>query len=152
MNFAHIHLILNHIPVIGIPIALVFLIHGFLAKNSSSQRFALFVLVALAVVALPVYFTGDPAEKVVKHLPEVSKSFIEPHEDAAQISLTLTLALGFEALVALFFQKDEKKARLLNFTVMILAAIATLSLLYTANLGGKIRHTELRSDSTVQTP
>lgn len=150
MNLAHIHLILNHIPVIGIPVALAFLIYGTYVKNQLTQRFALLVLIGLAAVVLPVYFTGEPAEEVVEHLPGVAESFIEAHEDAAMFSLVLTLLSGATAFIALWFQKDPKKSRLLNFGVMGVASLAVLSLLYTANLGGKVRHTELRSGSTVQ--
>lgn len=150
MNLAHIHLILNHIPVVGIPVALIFLVYGIYAKNQPSQRFALLVLIGLAAVVLPVYFTGEPAEEVVEHLPGVAESFIEAHEDAAMFSLILTLLTGAAAFIALWFQKDPKKSRLLNFGVMTVASLAVLSLLYTANLGGKIRHTELRSGSTIQ--
>ena len=150
MNFAHLHLILNHIPVVGIPVALAFLTYGIYVKNQASQRFALLVLVGLAAVVLPVYFTGEPAEEVVEHLPGVAESFIEAHEDAAMFSLILTLLSGATAFVAFWFQKDPKKSRVLNFGVMAIASLAVMSLLYTANLGGKVRHTELRSASAAQ--
>lgn len=149
MNLAHIHLILNHVPVIGIPVALAFLVYGIYIKNEPSQRFALLVLIGLAAVVLPVYFTGEPAEEVVEHLPGVAESFIEAHEDAAIYSLVLTLMSGAAAFIALWCQKDPKKSRILNFGVMGIASLAVLSLLYTANLGGKVRHTELRSGSAV---
>lgn len=145
MNLAHLHLVLNHVPVLGIPVALVFLAYGINAKNQSSQRFALFVLIGLATMVLPVYFTGEPAEEVVEHLPGVAESFIEAHEDAAMFSLVLTLIAGTSAFAALWFQKDPNKSRLLNFGVLGIASLAVVSLLYTANLGGKVRHTELRS-------
>lgn len=151
MNFAHIHLILNHIPVVGIPVAILFLSYGLYQKNSSAQKFAMLVFIGLAATVLPVYFTGEPAEKLIKHLPGFAESVIEPHEDAAMISLILTLIAGAAALVALWYQKDPEKSRKFNLGVMVVACIAVLSLLYTANLGGKVRHTELRSDPTVQT-
>lgn len=150
MNFAHLHLIMNHIPLIGIPVALSFLAHGLWTKNASTQRFSLLVLFGLAAMVLPVYLTGEPAEEVVEHLPGVAESFIESHEDAAKFSLILTLATGAFAFIALWFQKNESRGRLLNFGVMGIATLALLSLAYTANLGGKIRHTELRSGGTAQ--
>lgn len=150
MNLAHIHLILNHIPVVGIPVALAFLVYGIYIKNQPSQRFALLVLIGLAAVVLPVYFTGEPAEEVVEHLPGVAESFIEAHEDAAMVSLVLTMMTGAAAFIALLFKNDPKKSRLLNFGVIGVASFAMISLLYTANLGGKVRHTELRSVSDVQ--
>lgn len=147
MNPAHIHLILNHVPVIGIPVALLFLAYGLWSKNLSTQRFSLLVLSGLAVIVLPIYLTGEPAEKVIEHLPGFAESVIEPHEDAAQISLILTLAAGALAFLAFWLQKREKWRCRLNLAVIVLAIVAMLSLLYTANLGGQVRHTELRSGS-----
>ncbi len=146
MNFAHLHLVMNHIPVIGIPVALIFLACGMYFKNIPTQKFALIVLVCLSAMVLPVYLTGEPAEEVVEHLPGVVESFIESHEDAAKFSLILTLLTGASAFLALWFQNNQSKRRLINLSVMAIASIALLSLLYTANLGGKIRHTELRAD------
>lgn len=146
MNFAHVHLIMNHIPVIGLPIALVFLGFGLYRRNNLMQRFSLLVLFGLAVMVLPVYLTGEPAEKVIEHLPGVTESFIEAHEDAALVSLILTLVTGVTAAIAFWFQKDEKKGRRANFVVIGIACLAVISLAYTANLGGKVRHTELRSN------
>lgn len=151
MNFAHLHLVMNHIPLIGIPVALSFLAHGLWTKNASTQRFSLLILFGLAAMVLPIYLTGEPAEEVVEHLPGVAESFIESHEDAAKFSLILTLATGALAFIALWFQKNEPRRRLMNFGVMGIANLALLSLAYTANLGGKIRHTELRSGGATQT-
>ncbi len=147
MNFAHLHLILNHVPVIGIPVALLFLAYGLWAKNLSTQRFSLLVLSGLAIVVLPIYLTGEPAEKLIEHLPGFAESFIEPHEDAAKISLILTLLAGVVAFVAFWLQKSEQWRSRINLAVMALAVAAMVSLLYTANLGGQVRHTELRSGS-----
>ncbi len=151
MNFAYMHLIINHIPLVGIPIALAFLGHGLWTRSASTQRFSLLILFGLAAMVLPVYLTGEPAEEVVEHLPGVLESFIESHEDAAKFSLILTLTTGAAAFLALWFQRVESKRRLINFGVMGLAILALLSLAYTANLGGKIRHSELRAEGTVQT-
>ncbi len=146
MNFAHLHLLMNHIPLIGIPVALSFLAHGLWTKNSSSQRFSLLVLTVLAAMVLPVYLTGEPAEEVVEHLPGVVESFIESHEDFAKFSLILTLATGAFAFIGLWFQKNEVRRFWLNSGIMGIAIVALISLAYTANLGGKIRHSELRAD------
>lgn len=96
-------------------------------------------------MVVPVYLTGEPAEEVIEHLPGVMESFIGSHEDAAKISLILTILTGVVAVVALLIRKNEQRIRILNFTVMGIACVAALSLFYTANLGGKVRHTELRS-------
>ena len=145
MNFAHIHLILNHVPILAIPLCALFLGHSLWVKSAISQKFSLWVLLGAALLVLPVYFTGEPAEKVVEHLPGVEESFIESHEDMALVSLVLTIAAGVSAGVALAFGQREKIAKLLAASTLAMALAASVSLVYTANLGGKIRHTELRS-------
>lgn len=149
MNAAHIHLLLNHLPLIAIPMSLLFIAHSLWAKNASSKKFAYLVLFFSAALVIPVFLTGEPAEKVVEHLPGVTESFIEPHEDAGQISLILTLIAGIAALLALVLPSNEKRAKILTSIVIATSLLAILSLAYTANLGGKIRHTELRNESSV---
>jgi len=150
MNLAHIHLILTHIPIVGIPMALAFLGHGIYQKSTPTQRSALYAFVFTALIVLPVYFTGEPAEEIVEHFPGVAESFIETHEEAALFSLILTLITGVAAIAGLIFHKDTKKSRILNIIVMGLACLSVLSLFYTANLGGQIRHTEMRSSLNSQ--
>jgi uncharacterized membrane protein len=149
MNLAHIHLLLNHVPLIGLPVAIAFLGYGLWIQNSSIQKFSLFIIICLAIVVLPIFFTGEPAEELVEHLPGVGESFIESHEGAAKYSLALTLLAGFSAIIGLLFHKNNL-TRQINVGVLLISLIAVFSLGYTANLGGKIRHTELRGDATVE--
>lgn len=145
MNFAHVHLLLNHIPVIGLPVALSFLLFSLLTNNMGTQRFGYFVLIALAILTVPTYFTGEPAEHVIRHLPDFSERYVSAHENSALISVILTSLTGVLALSALYFQKNEARRRFLGKSVFVVACLATLSLAYTSNLGGEVRHSELRA-------
>lgn len=148
MNLTNLHLILNHVTIVGVPIAAVFLLHGLLKGNISSRRFALMILVVVSAVVVPVFLTGEPAEESVEHLPGVVESMIESHEDAGKVSMIITIILGVASFVALFFQRDEHKGRTPAFVALVLALIATASLTYTGSLGGKIRHTEIRNGTS----
>ncbi len=151
MNFAHIHLIINHVPLLTIPMAALFLIYGILRHNESLKRFSLFVLIATAATVIPVYLTGEPAEKVIVHLPGISEKLIEAHEEAAELSLILTLVVGGMALAVLLFPKKAIVSEL-GPKATVLACLSAVTLLgYTANLGGKIHHPEA-SDSTFTVP
>ncbi len=145
MNLAHLHLIVNHLPVVGIPLVLLFLGYGLYTKNLLLQRFSLKVLFIVSLLLLPVYFSGEPAEKIVEHLPGVTESLIESHEDAALFTLIVTLIMGALAAVALYFRKNEKRFGGLSKIVFVVGCLSVASLLYTANLGGQVRHTEVRS-------
>lgn len=150
MNYAHVHLILNHVPVVGIPIALCFLIYGFLRANPGAQRFALATFVAIAALTVPTFLSGEPAEKLVEHMPGFAESFVEGHEDAAEVSLVLTAITGAIALGALWLWRNERIRRYAVLGTMAAAALSAASLGYTASLGGKIRHTEIRSGAATK--
>jgi hypothetical protein len=148
MNPAHLHLILTHIPVIGIPLGLCFLAYGFLRGSKGAMRGALFMLVAIAAIAIPTFLTGEPAEEIVEHLPGVAEPIIEQHEDAAVVSLVLTIVTGALAFGALWLGRNERFLRIAMLGTMGAAVAASISLGYTANLGGVIRHSEIRSATT----
>lgn len=145
-----LHLILNHLPVVGIPIALAFLLYGTLRKDSVTQRFALIVLFAVAAVVVPVYISGDKAEGAVEHLAGVSEALIEAHEDAAITAMVLTVVVGVSAFATLWLGGRKGMYRFAVLGTMMLAAIAAGSLGYTANLGGNIRHSEIRTAAVAQ--
>lgn len=134
-----------------IPIVMLFLIYSILHDNENLLRFSLIVLVATAASVIPVYLTGEPAEKVVEHLPGISEMLINAHEEAADLALVLTLIVGGMSLAVLLF---FKKAIFRNFgakAIVLACLVAVATLAYTANLGGKIHHPEA-SDATFIAP
>ncbi|MBO0801354.1 MAG: hypothetical protein J2P31_21250 [Blastocatellia bacterium] len=149
MNWAHIHLLLNHIPVIGIMLGALLSLFAILRKSEELKRVTLGIFVFTAVIALPVYFTGEPAEDMVKHLPEVSKAFIEPHEDSALFSLVAAIVTGIVALIGLIvYRRAEKLPNWIATSTLVLSLVASGLMGWTANLGGQIRHTEIRAGFT----
>lgn len=143
MNWAHLHLILTHVPIVGIPIAMVFLFSGFSGRQANLVRISLFVITALGAMTLPVFWTGEGAEEIVEHIPVVAKSSIHAHEEAAEVSLALSLITSLSGLIALLLMRHEQWGRKAVAVVLVLCGLVSLSLAYTANLGGQIRHTEI---------
>ncbi|MFH1010645.1 MAG: hypothetical protein V1784_05360 [bacterium] len=144
MSPAHIHLMLNHVPVIGLLFAMLLLVYGLARKSTEVARasFLMYVLVALATIA--VYFSGRGAEDIVENLPEVSEAMMAMHEDAALVSLTAILIVGVAALAGFIFVRSKPISRKLAVLVLVLSLLAGLSVGYTGSLGGKIHHPELR--------
>lgn len=147
MNWAHIHLLLNHLPVVGTIFGVLLLLLALVRKSEELKRVGLGVLVLAALIALPVYFTGEPAEKVVEHLPGVAEPMIERHENAALFALLMAGGAGVVALAGLIlFRRAEKLPRWIVAATLVLS-LATSGLMgWTANLGGQTRHTEIRAD------
>jgi uncharacterized membrane protein len=149
MNWAHIHLSLNHLPVVGTIFGVLLLLLAMVRKSEELKRVSLGVFVFTALLALPVYFTGEPAEKVVEHLPGVAEPLIERHENAALFVLLMAGGSGAVALAGLIlFRRVEKLPGWIVAATLVLS-LATGGLMgWTANLGGQIRHTEIRADFT----
>lgn len=150
MNPAHLHIILNHIPVIGIPFGLALLIWGFLRKSDEVKRAGLLVFVAIALVTIPTFLSGKAAEDMVEHLPGVSENLIEKHEDAATIALIATSVLGGLALLRLLI---PARFAAVGGPMSILVFVFSLGvagwLAKTGHLGGQIRHSEIRGSSSL---
>lgn len=143
MNWAHVHLILNHIPVLGVLFGLLLLAWGMVRGNESIQRVALATFFVAALVAIPVFLTGEPSEDAVEHLAGTAESAIETHEDAAVLSLISVELLGLIAVLS-FLRRRAGLSRYVMRAALVTSVVTAGLMARTANLGGKIRHAELR--------
>ncbi|MEO8097595.1 MAG: hypothetical protein ABI811_07815 [Acidobacteriota bacterium] len=149
MNPTHLHLILNHIPVLGTAFGLALLLFSFVRKSDELMKTALGVFVIVALLAVPAYLTGESAEDGVKVLPGVVKSIIEQHEEAATVAFTGVIVLGVAGLAGLALFRRGRTFPVWFGPLMIAASLIVSGLMgWTANLGGRIRHTEIRGDTS----
>jgi hypothetical protein len=149
MSPIHLHLVLNHVPVIGVLVAVATLGFAVLRRREELIRFGFGMLVVLGLVGAGVYFTGEPAEESLEDSPGISELLIEGHEDAALVATVLLGAAAVTALWALVALRREpgRSTVRLGWTVLILALAPALAMAYTAYLGGQIQHAELRPPS-----
>ena len=145
MNGVHIHLLLNHIPVIGMLIGLAVFALGVWRRNDSWTRLALGLFVVVAVASLATMLTGEGAEEAVERLPGISDAVIEPHEEAAELAARASYLLGAVSLAGLIWVRGRALPRSLTVAILPLVVLVTGLMAYTANLGGQIRHTEIRA-------
>jgi hypothetical protein len=151
MNTAHLHLILNHIPVLGTLIGLGLLGFALWKHREESKRSALGLLVITALLAVPAFLTGEPAEGVVKGLPGVSQAIIEQHEEAAQGAFIALCFLGGIALAGLvWFRRGQLMPSWFGAVVLAGSLLVGGWMAWAANLGGQIRHSEIRSGGQAQ--
>jgi hypothetical protein len=147
MSIVHLHLLLNHVPVVGTLFALLLFAAAIFLRETVSTRFALGFSVAIALVAIAVYFTGEPAEEAVEKLAGVSERIIEQHEEAAELSTIAISMFGGLALVALAIFRKRKMPRWVGAAAFAGTIVLSALMGWTANLGGQIRHSEIRSAS-----
>lgn len=146
MNSVHFHLILNHVPVLGTAFGLGILAFGLWRRSETIKQLALLLFTVAALAAVPVYATGEPAEDAVEGLPGVASGLVERHEEAAGVALGGVLALGAFALFGLaVFRRERPVAAWFGVTSLAGAFVVSGLLAWAANLGGQIRHSEIRT-------
>lgn len=145
INWAHIHLMINHFPVIGVLGALLVFGYGLVRKSDEVKLLGLGLFVLIALITIPVFLTGDAAEKVVKDLAGVTESSLGTHEEIALLALALIELLGAVAVGGLFlFRKSGALPQWYIALVLVIALASSGIVGITANLGGQIRHPEIR--------
>lgn len=146
MNTAHLHLIVNHIPVVGMIFALVFYVAALVAGKDLLVKAAIWIFFFVALSAIPAYLTGEPAHEVIKDFPGVSHDIVHEHEETAEVAFITSMLLGLLALLGLVRLRRKRRLSKLFLTLMLLVAVVVGALLASAaNQGGEIRHPEIRS-------
>lgn len=146
MDPLHLHLFLNHVPVIGGIGALLFLAWGLVRQNNDVTSAAMVALVAVALIAIPVFLTGEEAEERIESLPGVSMEIAKHHQQAALAAMVGLEAAGAIALTGLLAWWKTRRYPMFPAAAALLVGIAAAVLLVrAAALGGQIRHSEIRA-------
>jgi uncharacterized membrane protein len=149
INVAHLHLLLNHVPTVGSVVALGLLLLAIIRQNEHLKHAGLEVLFAIAVVTLVAYMSGVAAHQKLRDQPGVSENAIRVHQDAALAGFTVLEFAGFAAWIALWQTRRRGGAAPGLVPVVTVLTVVSLALMArAANLGGEIRHPEIRADVT----
>ena len=150
MSTVHLHLLLNHFPIIGSIFAAVILVFAVMRKSSELGRLAFWFFTVLGILSIIVYLTGGSAEEAVERLPGISGTVIEEHEEAALVATIAIGVIGAVSVLLLFWFRRRMLPRAV-MSAMLVGAMGVAGIMaYAANLGGQIRHTEIR-DGTIAT-
>lgn len=145
MNEIHLHLLTNHLPIVGIIIATMILIVGIIRKNNAVLSTGIFTMLFSGIGAYVAHATGEKAEHLAENVPGITESLIEHHEEASQPFFILMLTIAAISVLALIIRKS--KPQLFTYATYLLALIGIVAciLSYEAGKsGGEIRHEEIR--------
>ena len=101
-DLAHLHLLLNHFPIIGMIIGVALFAIALVGRSDTLVRNSLAVFFVLALIALPAFVTGDAATTVLKNRTDISRSALEAHQDAALWGFIMIEVLGAAAWLGLW--------------------------------------------------
>lgn len=154
LSLAHIHLILNHIPILGTMIfAPLVLGWGLLRRSRDITQTGLLLAIILAVTTVPIYLTGEPAEKEIENQPWFSETLAETHEERAEGGLVAVLITGAGALVGLWRARKAKPLGVVLPSAVLAGLVISAAFFAAAALvGGEIRHSEIRAGPPLPAP
>jgi len=148
MTGVHIHLLVNHAPILGAFFALALIVASFMFAPDVLRRTALVVLVGVGLAGAAANYSGDPAEDAIRGFPGVRRAVIHEHEEFAEKSFLVGAVVGVLALGALIRWRRVPLPQGVTFGALAGAAVVSGMMAYTGLLGGQVRHTEVRPDAT----
>ena len=150
MNGAHLHLALNHFPVVALSLALLFLLFAWMRRHAASARSGLFILVACGLMGLAAFFTGEPAEDTLKLHSKDDRHRIHEHEEAGELAIWVIEAAALLSVFTLWRSRRSDGLRRVWILGALFLNVAALAVVARTNLlGGEISHPEIRGQAEV---
>ena len=150
MNEAHVHLVVNHLPIVGVLIGFLVLIAGYSIKNRQIKNTSLGIFLFSAVASAAAFYSGEGAADVVEHLSGKSETLMHAHEEYAELFFAMTLILGGASVLTAFFEYMKFPFASYGFLVVLLLSVTTIVISnYVGTSGGEITHLEIRKDADV---
>ena len=148
---AHLHLAINHAPIIGLAVACIPLLIGIFFRSRGAMASGL-VCVLLCVATVPAIMeTGEEAREsfaegsLEPDIDTAGNSALREHSRHARTTAPVAYAAGLLALVALIgLGKFPRQAAWLAWAVLVGNAATIALAVWTAEAGGRIRHPEFR--------
>lgn len=148
---AHLHLAINHVPIIGLAVACLPVLLGILFHSRGALASGLLAAL-LCVGTMPAIMeTGEAAQEAFADgsidpgMDVAGKAAFREHSKRAHYTAPVVYAVGILALLALLtLIKFPRQAAWLGWAVLLGSALSISLSVWTAEAGGRIRHTEFR--------
>ena len=156
---AHLHLALNHVPIIGLAVACLPVLVGILFHSRGALASGLLAVVLCAGTMPAIIETGEAAQEsfvdgsIEPGMDAAGKEAFHEHSHRAKATAPVVYAAGILSLVALLaLIKFPRQAAWIGWAVLVGSALSIALSVWTAEAGGRIRHPEFRPEpkSTAQ--
>jgi hypothetical protein len=149
---AHLHVAINHVPIIGLAVACFPVLLGILFHSRGALASGLIAVILCVGVTPLIIQTGEAAQEsfvdgsIDPGMDAAGKAAFREHSQRARIMAPVIYAVGILALLAvLSLIKFPRQAAWIGWGVLLGATISIGLGVWTAEAGGRIRHTEFRS-------
>lgn len=153
-SMEHIHVLLNHLPVIGLAMAVLALALALMHHSRKTEIIALILVFVAAASALPVNFTGQRAYRTVRALTDdAGTDWLDAQIERAEKAAPSFFVLGLLAVAELIVpHKWPRTTRPLAIATLAIAVVCEGGSGWIALAGGQILHPEFRSEPPPSEP
>jgi uncharacterized membrane protein len=147
MNQAHLHMVFNHFPIIGLFFGIGILAYGIVKKQTILVNTAYVIFIFCMLMAKATMMTGEGTEEIVEELG-ISHGIIHEHEELAETFMKVLYGLGLVSILGLVANfKKHGKASVVSYVILFLAIGSAVLSKSVGTSGGEIRHTEIRENT-----
>ena len=148
MSAQQLHLIVAHLPVIGLPVVLFVYAFALRWRDERLRKLCWLLIIGFAASSAVSYFSGPAAFELLDaagKVDEATRAISEEHALLGRGSFAAMVLLGLGCVVAfLGFVQGTPPGRALRLGIAITGWVIVLLLAWTAHEGGELRHVELR--------
>jgi len=145
----YLHILMNHLPIIGLMVATVLTAAFLFLRNRPAVVVGMVAVAILSFSAWPTLLTGQNAYEKIDHLADdAGKAYLDRHMELAETWIYLFLATSVVTVAGIIASK--KRPHLLfpaAIVSLVMAAGCLIAGSVIAENGGMVRHPEFRSGS-----
>jgi hypothetical protein len=150
----YVHVVTNHLPLVGLLVAMLALAGALVTRNRTATRIGLLLVCLLALSAWPVYHYGEEGyDRVLSMSDEAGGKYLDHHRALAERWVFLYFVTAGAAGVGfLLAWKWPGTLVFSSILALVLAAASLAAGIAIAKAGGAVRHREFRFDSPPPPP
>jgi uncharacterized membrane protein len=123
MNWAHIHLLVNDVPILASLFAALFFFLALTARNKDTWARAGMTMLGIASLGgLIAFLTGDPALEVVSGQPHTSGRALSEHHVRGVVAISLAGVAALAGIAALFLTRKSGGSYSRRLVMVLLVA------------------------------
>lgn len=143
LDWPHLHVMSNHLPIIGLPIAAALLAWGMARRSRDLLRAAAALTIVVGAASFAVKQTGERAEDALEQAAWADHDVIHEHEEAGEKATIAALVAVLAAGLVAWRLRGQAPVTLGGPALLLALLLAASGLMaWTGLEGGKIRHDE----------
>jgi len=148
---AHLHIAINHVPIIGLAVSCLPVLIGILFHSRGALASGLLAVILCAGFMPAIMETGEAAQEsfvdgsIDPGMDVAGKAAFREHSHRAKATAPVVYAAGILAAVSLLaLIRFPRQAAWIGWAVLLGCALSVGLSVWTAEAGGRIRHAEFR--------